>query len=94
MKIHISTLALFFWGFMMLFAGLSSDFLMICLAMFGLCFALYWHFLHLKSKKDLVEKLESGLNTFFDFKISSNMADNVNNLTLVKEKVRKMMQEE
>jgi hypothetical protein len=131
MKIHISTFALFFWGFMMLYAGLTSDILMICLAVCGLCFGLYWHISHLTSEKEFkedpidvmqtyylkdgtklravpkkdfeiisrslfatlkqVEKLESGLNIFLDFKISSSMADNVNNLALIRKKVKKMI---
>ena len=65
MKIHISTLALFFWGFMMLFAGLSNDFLMIGLVMFGLCFALYWHIWHLKSEKELEECDTDIIRTYY-----------------------------
>lgn len=52
MKIHISSFALFFWGVMMLFAGLSNDVLMVCLAACGLCFALYWHISHLIPEKE------------------------------------------
>ena len=65
MKIHISSFALFFWGFMMLFAGLTSDILMICLAMLGLCFALYWHISHLESKKELEECDTDVIRTYY-----------------------------
>jgi hypothetical protein len=65
MKIHISTLALFFWGFIILFAGLSNDFLMTCLAMVGLCFALYWHIWHLKSEKEFEEDPIDVMQTYY-----------------------------